>query len=353
MAVPVFRALRDKFPDAHISALINKGTEETLSNNTLIDKLIIFDSRIKKENLFQRYKKEFSFLKMIRSKNFDLTIDLTGGDRASIISFVSGAKQRLGWKADKGFPFKNHIYTDLTEVNNKKHIVLQNLEVIKNLAVEIKNLAVDFYITDEERSFIKKILAKNNIKKDTKIIHIHPTSRWLFKCWKDEYMTEIINWLIQQNAVVIMTSSPDKKEIEKAEKILSMVKSSSNLINLCGKTNLKQLGAISKISDLFFGVDSAPMHIAAGVGTPVIALFGPSGAFNWGPWDNSSKFEKQYPKKSGVQISGIHTVIQKDWDCIPCGKDGCGGSKISKCLYEISPEQVKKLISEKLKGIKS
>ena len=92
--------------------------------------------------------------------------------------------------------------------------------------------------------------------------------------------------------------------MEKAKRILSLVGDSpdstgaspvnlgqsphgSRLIDLCGKTNIKQLAAISEVSDLFFGVDSAPMHIAAAVGTPVVALFGPSGAFHWGPWDNN------------------------------------------------------------------
>jgi heptosyltransferase-3 len=64
------------------------------------------------------------------------------------------------------------------------------------------------------------------------------------------------------------------------------------------------------------------MHIAAAVGTPVIALFGPSGEFNWGPWGNG------------------HVVIKKDWECRPCGKDGCQGSKRSRCLEEITEEEV-------------
>jgi heptosyltransferase-3 len=64
------------------------------------------------------------------------------------------------------------------------------------------------------------------------------------------------------------------------------------------------------------------MHIAAAVGRPVIALFGPSGEFNWGPWGNG------------------HVVIKKDWECRPCGADGCEGSKKSRCLEEISEEEV-------------
>ena len=93
-------------------------------------------------------------------------------------------------------------------------------------------------------------------------------------------------------------------------------------INLVGRLSLKELGALIARARLFFGMDSAPMHLAAAVNTPAVALFGPSGVFNWGPWGPG------------------HLVIKKDWDCLPCGRDGCQGSKISRCLVELTPEEV-------------
>jgi heptosyltransferase-3 len=104
-------------------------------------------------------------------------------------------------------------------------------------------------------------------------------------------MAEVISWLLDKGIIVIVTSSLEKYEMEKAKRILSLIPSrithyASRLIDLCGKTTIKQLGAISEASDLFFGVDSAPMHIAAAVGTPVIAIFG-AGEKSWRPWGNS------------------------------------------------------------------
>jgi heptosyltransferase-3 len=357
LSVPVFRALRENFPEAHITALVNSGTEEALESSPFINEIIVFDRGIKKMNLLQKYTKEISILRMIRRKGFDMAVDLTGGDRAAITSFVSGAAYRLAHDTRGGFGGKKYLYTHLAVRNDNQHTVLQNLDVVRQFGIKSDNLSVDISIPESARMFAKNIVSHNRTDNVAPVVHVHPTSRWLFKCWRDEYMAEVLNWMTRKGITVIVTSAPDKREMEKAKKILSMVRTSkSSFIDLCGKINIKQLAAISEVSDLFFGVDSAPMHIAAAVGTPVVALFGPSGAFHWGPWDNESsklsikslEFKAPYPKKSGMQTFGIHTVIQQDWKCIPCGKDGCDGTKISRCLEEIKTEEVINILKGKL-----
>ncbi|OGW56636.1 MAG: hypothetical protein A2Z09_03070 [Nitrospirae bacterium RBG_16_43_8] len=384
LSVPVFRALRENFPEAHIAVLVNSGTEEVLETIPFINEIIAFDRSIKEMNFPQKYIKEISFLKMMRRKGFDMAVDLTGGDRAAMISFVTGATYRLAHDTRGGFGGKKYLYTHLALRNDNQHTVLQNLDIVRQFGIKTDNLSVDISISEDVRVFVKKVFEKNGTNKikttplspplirrefkggvfsegNAKVVHVHPTSRWLFKCWKDEYMADVINWLTDRGITVIVTSAPDKREMEKAKKILSIVRSrvtvlSSQLLDLCGKTNLKQLAAISEVSDLFFGVDSAPMHIAAAVGTPVVALFGPSGAFHWGPWDNESsklsikslEFNPPYLGKNRILTFGIHTVIQQDWKCVPCGKDGCDGSKTSRCLAEMKTEEVINILKGKL-----
>lgn len=92
--------------------------------------------------------------------------------------------------------------------------------------------------------------------------------------------------------------------------------------NLAGQLSLKELAALTARARLFIGVDSAPMHIAAAVGTPALALFGPSGEALWGPW--------------GTPSTGHHKVVASDgYTCRPCGLDGCGGGKVSDCLVTL------------------
>lgn len=346
LSVPVFRALRENYPQAHISAIVNSGTEDVLTGNPLINEVIVFDRGIKKINPLQKYLKELSFLKMIRTKGFDMAVDLTSGDRAAIISFVSGARYRLAYDLDKnGFLGKRYLYTHLAKKDGSQHMVLQNLDIVKQFGISTGDLTVDIFIPEAARQFIKKTFEENNIappphltkggQRGVKVVHVHPTSRWLFKCWKDEYMAEVIAWLIEQGIRVIVTSSPDKKELYKAKRILSLVSYqlpaiSYQLIDLCGKTTIKQLAAISEASDLFLGVDSAPMHIAAAVGTPVIALFGPTGEAQWGPWGKG------------------HTVFAKDMPCKPCKTGNCEGMQVRDCLALIKLEDVKQAISKML-----
>jgi heptosyltransferase-3 len=336
LTVPTIRALKETYPDASISVVVNSGTDEVLAGNPLIDELIIFDREIKNLPFFKRYIREITFYKKIRATGFDMTVDLTGGDRAAIASLLSGAYYRLAKNPPKkGFIGKKFLYTHLADIVGSKHMVLQNLDVVKKFGITTDNTDVDFFIPEGIKSSVKEMLKENNIKENDTVVHIHPTSRWMFKCWNDTYMAEVIEWLINKGIKVVVTSAPFKKELEKANKILSLVdarSSNAGLANLCGKTSIKELAAVSKFSDLFIGVDSAPMHIAAAVKTPIIALFGPSG-----------HCKEWYPYGHG------HIVITKDLPCKPCKSGMCEGIQIRECMSAIKPNDVKEAVLKVLK----
>ena len=142
---------------------------------------------------------------------------------------------------------------------------------------------------------------------------------------------------------VVLTASSDNFEIEKVKKIISLTKSKP--INLAGKLSLKETVALNKKSKLFIGVDTSIMHVSASNNIPVLAFFCPSGAFNWGPWDNSLLLSG-YKKSKGIQVMGIHRVFSESRLCQPCGQDGCDGSKISQCLMTLDINEIKKNIQE-------
>jgi heptosyltransferase III len=332
LTVPVFRALRETFPDAHISALINSGTEEVLSGNPLIDDIIVFNREIKSKNIMGKAASEISFLSGIRSKGFDMTVDLTSGDRAALISYMSGARYRLAYDPkDAGFPGKKLLYTHIAPKGySPPHMVVQNLDLLRRFSINTGNLAVDFFIPRDAEEYVDRIFHEHSICGSDTVVHIHPTSRWLFKCWNDEYMAEVINWLAGKGMKVIITSSPDEKEIQRTRKIIGRIDDMTNVIDLSGRTNIKQLAAISARSKLFIGVDSAPMHIAAAVRTPVIALFGPTSEKHWGPWGSG------------------HIVLKKSFSCNSCDYCHKAGLEVRRCLNAITPAEVIEAIKLKL-----
>ncbi len=145
-------------------------------------------------------------------------------------------------------------------------------------------------------------------------------------------MAEVADYIATRyNYKAVFTCGPDTKEKDRVKRILSLMKTSPQ--DLGGQLSIRQLAALIKMSSLFIGVDSAPMHIAFSVGTPIIALFGPTGWWAWGPF-------------------GEHDIVlHKELPCQPCGKDGCNGSKRSRCLDEISTGEVIKAVDRQLEHV--
>jgi heptosyltransferase-3 len=197
LTVPVIKALKHTFPVAHVAVVVNAGTEDVLKGHPSIDEVLVFDRSIKDMQPIKRYMKEIRFLQEIRNRSYDITVDLTGGDRAAILSFVSGARYRLAVNPGKrGFIGKRFLYTHRADIDKQKHIVLQNLAVVNTFGINADDQDVDIFIPEETKLSIEGIFKQYNIEKNDVVVHVHPTSRWLFKCWKDEYMAEIISWLI-------------------------------------------------------------------------------------------------------------------------------------------------------------
>jgi len=338
LTTPLIRNLKFNYPDAKIDFALNEGTDAILKYNPYINKTFVYKRKyIKSLSFFRKIREEINYIKNIAMKKYDLVINLTRGDRGSIISLLSG-KIKIGYPSSKNLLLKNIYDLEIPGYGNR-HIVDATLDVIRLLNLKIYDKKVEIFWNDFDKEYVKSILPNK------RFIHIHPVSRWLFKCVDDKIMAKIIDFIKSKNFEVVITASNDKKEKEKVRNILNLCKSKP--INLSGKLTLNQVAYLASKAHFFVGVDTAVMHIAAAVNTPVVAFFGPSAVFNWGPWDNDL-FESGYKRRNGIQKMGKHVVIQHDWNCIPCIKDGCNGSKISECLMNFDMEKVFKIIEEKM-----
>jgi len=345
LTTPLIKNLKLNYPDATIDIAVNKGTEDMVTLHPSINKVIVYDrGSIKKLSPFKRLWSEVKFALNIRAEKYDLVINTTKGDRGAQLALVSGAELKMGYRSGKNYLTQNVFDMELPK-QGLRHTLEMDLDSIRALNLPIIEKKAEIFWNNTDEAKVDKIFLDNKIDKK-KFIHIHPVSRWMFKCINDITMAKIIDYCENELKVkVVLTAAPVKEEFDKLKSIMEYC--SSNPLNFAGKLSLKQTAYLNKCSKVFIGVDTAIMHISAANNVPVLAFFGPSGADHWGPWDNDL-LESGYTTRKGFRNMGKHRVIQEDRECIPCGQDGCEGTKISDCLMNLNLEFIKKNINEML-----
>jgi heptosyltransferase-3 len=333
--------LKEAYPDATVDYLVNAESKEMLTLNPNIDNVFVYDrKKAKSSGVFGRLGYELSLYADVRKRGYDIVINTTEGERGGYMALVSGAKVRVGVAAKKGIFARFSPYTHAFKLTLYRHLVESNLDSLRAFGLEPRHKEVELFFAPSDGQKVDELLGDLR-----EFVHVHPASRWFFKCLSPVQNAEIIDFIEGLGVRAVITAAPDAKEQQMIDEILSLCKSKP--LNLAGKLSLKQLAALSHKAKLFFGADTAAMHIAASQNTPCISVFGPSGVFNWGAWDNESA-ECGYTQKNGVQRMGKNTMFQVDWVCAPCGRDGCDGSKKSKCLLEYPLDAVKVELKLKL-----
>lgn len=323
---PVFSNLQAAMPGAVIDAMVYQDTVPMLDGHPAIRKFLGYDRSWKKLGFFKRAAKELGLLKRIRQENYDLVLNLTEGDRGAIAALVSGAKIRVGLDPQgNGFAGKKKLYSHIVKMcKTPRHTVEKNLDAVRRIGIfptpEERDLY--FHISPESRQKAAELAGVKDF------YLLHPVSRWRFKCWPTSMVAKLIEELHARGEKIVITASPDRQEIEMVDEILKLVPGIP-VINLAGKTSLKELGALIEMSRCLICVDSVPLHISSALKSRVVVLFGPTSEVNWGPWQNSKA-----------------RVVMQNLPCRPCFMDGCGGSKVSDCLTTLPLAKVLNALSE-------
>ncbi|MHB1591008.1 MAG: putative lipopolysaccharide heptosyltransferase III [Sulfuricella sp.] len=319
---PVFSVLKNHAPHLEIDALVYQDTAEMLSLHPAISLMYTVDRKWKSAGVFTQAKAEWKLLSALRARRYDLIVHLTEHNRGAWLKRLTGAKYGIAKRLpSKGRAWNNtfsHFFSPV-RCGNCRHTVETHLDALRRIGVypDAGERGLTLVPGNEAENIVDALLAEHRLKgKD--FIHLHPTSRWLFKCWPAERMAALIASLQAQGHRIVITAAPATEELAMAKSILAGLP--QPVVDLSGRLSLKQLAALTARAKLFIGVDSAPMHIAAAMGTPTVVLFGPSGEIEWGPW--------QVPNR----------ILTSAHACRPCGNDGCGGGKVSECLSDIPVE---------------
>lgn len=324
LASPVFSALKHAAPQCEIDALVYDETEPMLAGHPAIAQIHCIGRRWRRLNAFARLRQEWRLFSRLRQRRYDLIVHLTDSWRGAWLTrglrpaySVAPCDRRML----PSFLWRS-AFTHLAPLpQTVRHTVEQHLDVLRRLGIQVpQQVRTLFFAPDhaaEQR--IRNSLAEHGLTRKG-FIHVHPTSRWLFKAWTEAGYAETISALGDRGLRVVMTAGPDAREVAMAERIAA--RSHPAPLNLAGQLTLKELGAVIAAARLSICVDSVPMHIAAAAGTPVTALFGPSDEREWGPW--------RVP----------HRVVTTPPSCRPCRLDGCGGGKVAECLTDLTTAEV-------------
>jgi len=279
------------------------------------------------------YQKKF-FLQLRRFK-FDLSVDLRTGTRGAVLTFLSGARQRIGFYATDGKVWRNRMFTHLAYLKGKQgqHMAEYYLNLLITYNLKTDNILPEMKIPDEKLDKVSALFRKENIPLDHPMIAIQPFSLWTYKEWGIEKYAALMRWIVAEYGfTVIVTGSPEERE--KADEIKKM--SGPNTFNLAGKTSIGMFAAVLKSCTLFIGGDSAGIHIAAAVDTPTVSIFGPASPFAWAP--------------RGKQ----HAIVYNEkLTCVPCDLKGCEGRGTSRCLDELTMDDVVSVVKRQIDKIKS
>lgn len=318
LAAPVLSVLKAK--GLEVDALVYDDTAPMLEGHPALSQLHTVGRKWRSEGVSRLWKERALYGKL-KARSYGLLMHLSEQPRGAWLARTLGARYSVAPRvADRG-AFWVKSFTHLYPIAPRRHQVEVNLDALRRIGVQPDPALrkVVFNPGEEAARRIAGLVPE-------RFVHLHPASRWRFKCWPAEKNAELVERLAAEGLAVVITAAPDADEIAFVNEILKKTKA----LNLAGQLSIKELGALTARAALFVGVDSMPMHLAGAMGTPTVALFGPSGEHEWGPW--------------GVP----HRVVSSDHSCRPCGLDGCGGGKLSECLAFLSVDAVYAAVREVL-----
>lgn len=324
--LPVVHAIKRCYPSSYVGWIVQQAFAAVLEADPAVDEIIPIsipstsDPHAGRAAVFRALTATVSTLRRMRrqfrERPYHLVLDLHASFRSGLMALANPGAVRVGFRDAKELNplFQHHrLVTDPA----KPHAIDKNRAFADFLGCPVT--AEDFHIVSDPtaRERVELFLAEHEVRVDRRIVYANPAARWAAKYWTVKAWAELADLLIARgDAMVIFAGSPADEPY-----INSIVAAMTERpIVAAGKLSLADAVALIEIADVYVGVDSGPMHIAALAGTPVVALFGPT-----------------EPAKVGPYGSG-HRVIQRtDLDCLGCRLRMCSDRK---CLEGITAREV-------------
>jgi heptosyltransferase-1 len=318
-SLPFLNALKERFPKAEIHWVIAKGFEDLLTGHPMVKKIWVINKDMWKKlsQIPSSFNEIRTLLRDLRKERYDIVIDLQGLLRSGVITGATGSPVRIGFEeAREG---SRLFYTYRIEGGKDIHAVDRYLKIAAFLGCNITEVCFPLPL-----SFNSALRTPHSALNEDYAVMV-PGARWKTKRWSPEKFGELASLLPIKT--VIVGGKGDKGIVKEI-----LASSGGKSVSLVGKTDLKGLIEIIRGARFMVSNDSGPMHIAAALGIPVFAIFGPTDPVRTGPYGKG------------------HTIIREDISCSPCFKRTCDDMK---CMKGLSVEKVYEIIKGKSQDILS
>ncbi len=296
LTVPFLRNLRRAEPDAFIAWMVAPGSSDVVKGIPYVDRMITWDPvtiHADSRGTHRTISSKLAFLRELRAQRFDKVYVLKRSLSSAVIAWLSGAPERIGFDTEcRGF-----LLTVKVPYRHDRHEVQNFLAVLKADGVKVEDDYLEIWTTPEEEQKAARVLTDAGIDASEQVAAIHPFSADPHRSWPMENFSALASRLSKEGGFhpIVLGGARDVEPFRQMRHLFG-----GGTVDLVGKCTLRETMALLKRCALFVGNDSGIMHLAAAVGIPLVALFGPQSPVKFGPW------------------SGHATVIYKGLECSPC-----------------------------------
>ena len=323
LATPLIRSVKRAWPGAAIDVLVFEGTQAVLAANPDVRRVLAVPER-------PGWLAHFAFaLRLLR--RYDVALSTQYGDRPTLYAFLAGR-----WRAGLLMPtrkesWKRALLQRWTPFDNwNTHTVLMNLALAKLLDIEPQGEVVVSWSPADARR-VDDLLGSAA----GPVAVLHPYPKFNYKMWHSAGWIEVADWCAARGYRVVLSGGPDPAETTYAAALAGAMPAGT--LNLAGQLSLGAASCLLSRAAVFLGPDTALTHMAAALGVPTVAFFGPTDPVKWGPWPRGHASATNPWKRLGSQSVARVRLVQGNAPCAPCHKEGCerNVSSFSDCLQQL------------------
>jgi heptosyltransferase-3 len=328
LATPLMRSVKHAWPQCALDVLVFEGTQGVIAANPDVRRILTVPER-------PGLPAHAAFLARI-ARRYDLALSTQHGDRPTFYAFVAGRWRAGLLNATRKERWKQWLVHRWAPFDNwNTHTVLMNLELANILGIEPAPEVVVSW-SEQDSARVDALLGATPAGP---LAVLHPYPKFNYKMWHREGWIETAAWLAARGHRIALSGGPDPAEIAYVADLARDMPSGT--LDLAGKLPLGAAACLASRAAIFIGPDTALTHMAAALGVPTVAFYGPTDPVKWGPWPKNHAAANPW-SRLGSQSAGKVRLIQGNAPCAPCHKEGCerNVASFSDCLRELPAARV-------------